>query len=655
MPTKSEEKGRLKPPTITLDAEPITLKLGKDNGFKTFLIEHYQTMLTVVSGILIIGAWITATAGNDVLKGFLYVAAIATGGYTTFRKAIPSLFRLKFDVNVLVTVAVIGAVFIGEWTEGAVVVFLFGISEALEDYSVEKARNSIKSLIEIAPKSALISRKGKTENIHVEEIQIGDIMIVKPGEKIAMDGNIVNGSSAINQAAITGESMPVEKRTGDEVFAGTLNIQGALEIEVTKLVKDTTLSKIIHLVEKAEEEKAPSQRFVDVFSKYYTPAIIVLALGIALIPPLLLGQTWEIWIYRGLAMLVVACPCALVVSTPISIVSAIGNGARNGVLIKGGAFLEEASKLRAIAFDKTGTLTKGSPEVTDIISLGKTEHEVISLASAIETKSEHPLAEAIVRYAEEKGVNKEEATEFESITGKGAKATIAGTVIYIGNPRLFQELQLDLMEIDGQIQYLQQEGKTVMILGTEQQLYGLIAVADQVRETSKKAIEELHQNGIESMVMLTGDNQQTAKAIASMVGISDYRGELLPQNKVKAIEDLNRQFGKTGMVGDGVNDAPALATASLGIAMGGAGTDTALETADIALMGDDLSKLSYLIRLSKKALQIIRQNITIALVIKLTALALIIPGWLTLWVAILTDVGATILVALNGMRLIRYS
>lgn len=655
MSTNSKEKKRYSSPKLVIDAEPLSLDLEKETGLDTFLIQHYQTMLTVLSGIFIIGAWITASMGNDVLRVSFYVAAIATGGYTTFRKAIPSLLHIKFDVNVLVTIAVIGAVFIGEWMEGAVVVFLFGISEALEDYSVEKARKSIRSLMEIAPKTALIVRQGRNEQVRVEDIQIGDIMLVKPGEKIAMDGQIVDGTSAINQAAITGEAMPVEKSNGDEVFAGTLNVQGALKIEVTKLVKDTTLSKIIHLVEKAEEEKAPSQRFVDVFTKYYTPAIMVLALGIALVPPLLLQQSWEVWVYRGLALLVVACPCALVVSTPISIVSAIGNGARNGVLIKGGAFLEEASRLKAVAFDKTGTLTKGTPEVTDVVSLSRTEHEVITLAAAIEEKSQHPLAEAIVRYAQEKDNDKVEATRFESITGKGAKANIAETTIYIGNPRLFQELKLDLKEYEGRIERLQQEGKTVMLLGTERELYGLIAVADQVRDTSKQAISKLQQQGIQSLVMLTGDNQQTAKAIADLVGVNDYRGELLPQDKVKAIEELNRKYGKTGMVGDGVNDAPALATATLGIAMGGAGTDTALETADIALMGDDLSKLPYLFRLSNKALQIIRQNIALALLIKLAALAMIIPGWLTLWVAILTDVGATILVALNGMRLIRYS
>jgi Cd2+/Zn2+-exporting ATPase len=618
-------------------------------------MEHYQILLTVLSGVFIVGAWITGGMGLEFLNILFYLTAIVTGGYTTIRKAIPSLFRLNFDVNVLVTIAIIGAVLIGEWVEGAVVAFLFGISEALEDFSVERARNSIRSLMQIEPKTALIRRQGTEQQVHVEDIQIGDIMVVKPGEKIAMDGKIIKGSSNINQAAITGESMPVEKGEGDEVFAGTLNVQGSLEVAVTKLVQDTTLAKIIHLVERAEEEKAPSQKFVDVFAKYYTPAIIFLAMGVTLVPPLLFGQAWEIWIYRGLALLVVACPCALVVSTPISIVSAIGNAARNGILIKGGAFLEEASRLKAIAFDKTGTLTKGSPEVTDIISVNKSKVDITSYASAIEKHSEHPLAEAIVRYAEDNESDPIEASEFESITGKGAKAKVGDTTLLIGNPRLFEELKVDLSKVKDQIQQLQEQGKTVMILGTDQELYGMIAVADQVRDTSKQAVQRLHQSGIDQMVMLTGDNNQTAKAIAETVGVDEYHGELLPENKVEAIQKLNQKYGKVATVGDGVNDAPALASASLGIAMGGAGTDTALETADIALMGDDLSKLPYLIRLSKKALQVIKQNIAIALGIKLLALALIIPGLLTLWVAILTDVGATILVALNGMRLIRFS
>lgn len=379
-----------------------------------------------------------------------------------------------------------------------------------------------------------------------------------------------------------------------------------------------------------------------------------MALAVTLSPPLMFGQPWDVWIYRGLALLVVACPCALVVSTPVSIVSAIGNAARNGILIKGGVFLEEASRLKVIAFDKTGTLTKGKPEVTDVIALAKREEDLLTYAGAIEKHSEHPLAESIVRYVGDEKASHVEASHFEAITGKGAKAQVDNQSVYIGNPRLFEELNLDLSNVNHQIQQLQEQGKTVMLMGTDKELYGIIAVADQVRESSKQAIEQLHQSGIEKMVMLTGDNEKTAKAVAKNIGIDEYHGELLPEDKVDAIQKLNHKYKKVAMIGDGVNDAPALATASLGIAMGGAGTDTALETADIALMADDLSKLPYLVRLSQKALQVIKQNITIALAIKFLALVLIIPGWLSLWVAILTDVGATILVTLNGMRLRRF-
>lgn len=637
-------------------------KAGAFEGYDVFLVGADQTktpfwkkkshIRIALSALLLVVGFIL---GENNFSTISFGISIIVGGFTLFRKGLRNLLRFQFDMNTLMTVAVLGAAAIGEWGEGATVVFLFAISEVLESYSMDKARQSIRSLMDIAPKEALIRRNNREMTVAIDDIKIGDIMIVKPGQKLAMDGTVVKGTSAINQSAITGESVPVTKLTGDEVFAGTLNEEGLLEVEVTKSVEDTTISKIIHLVEEAQAERAPSQAFVDKFAKYYTPAIILFALGLAVIPPLLMGADWGEWIYRGLAVLVVGCPCALVISTPVAIVTAIGNAAKNGVLIKGGVYLEETGSLKSIAFDKTGTLTKGKPEVTEVIAIKGDEYELFSIAAALEKGSQHPLALAIVRKAEkdESDFKKFEVENFSSITGKGIKATINDTHYHIGSPGLFEELFDNGLSdsLANQIKSLQKQGKTVMVLGNETDVLALIAVADQVRKSSKVAIQKLNELGIEHTVMLTGDNEATAKAIGYQVGVTDVYSELLPQEKLEAIKKL-KQNGKVAMVGDGVNDAPALATSTVGIAMGGAGTDTALETADIALMADDLTKLPFTIRLSRKALQIIKQNIAFALGIKIIALALIFPGWLTLWMAIFADMGATLLVTLNGLRLL---
>jgi Zn2+/Cd2+-exporting ATPase len=577
----------------------------------------------------------------------LFAASIIIGGFPLFTTGLKNLLRLDFDMKTLMTIAIIGAAIIGEWSEGAVVVILFAISEVLESYSMEKARASIRSLMEMAPKEALVIRKGKELLLKAEDIEVGDIMIVKPGQMLAMDGVIVEGSSSINQAAITGESVPVEKGVNDEVFAGTLNEEGFLKVNVTKIADDTTIAKIIHLVEEAQGEKAPSQRFVDKFAKYYTPVIIMIAILVAVIPPLFFTGDWSEWIYQGLAVLVVGCPCALVISTPVSIVTAIGNAARNGVLIKGGSFLEEAGAIKAIAFDKTGTLTKGVPAMTDFINLSG-EENLLSLVAALESKSQHPLATSIIRSASDyQGIAVE---QFTSIIGRGIKGQINGTEYRVGNTKLFDSIPDEILK---QITFLQNQGKTVMIIGMEQEIVGLIAVADEVRESSRKVIERLHQLGIKHTIMLTGDNQATARAISRQTGVKSFEAELLPANKLAFIKNLKDEYGGVAMVGDGVNDAPALASSTVGIAMGGAGTDTALETADIALMNDDLTKLPFTIKLSRKTLQIIKQNITLSLGIKLLALLLVVPGWLTLWIAIFADMGVTILVTLNALRLLR--
>lgn len=587
-----------------------------------------------------------------------YGASILVGGQRLFTTGLKNLLRLEFDMRTLMTIAVIGAAIIGEWGEGATVVILFSISEVLESYSMDKARQSIRSLMDIAPKEALIRRGNQEFTVEVDDIRIGDILIVKPGQKIAMDGKVVKGLSAVNQAAITGESVPVSKTIDDEVFAGTLNEEGLLEVKVTKHVDDTTIAKIIHLVEEAQAEKAPSQAFVDRFAKYYTPVIMFISLLVAVLPPLLFDGDWSKWVYQGLAVLVVGCPCALVISTPVSIVTAIGNAARNGVLIKGGIHLEEMGAIKAIAFDKTGTLTEGIPVVTDYLPQpNSNSKQLLSIIAALENGSQHPLASAIMKKAEQENLPYQDLVieDFSSITGKGIKGRVSGKMYYVGSPNLFDEILSNGIpaNLKATISDLQNEGKTVMVAGTSTEILGLLAVADEVRGNSKSVIQKLHSLGIQKTIMLTGDNKGTANAIGKQVGVSDIQADLLPQDKLTFIKDLRNKFDRVAMVGDGVNDAPALAASTVGIAMGGAGTDTAIETADIALMADDLGKLPFTLKLSRKALFIIKQNITFSLGIKLLALLLVIPGWLTLWIAIFADMGATLIVTLNGLRLLR--
>ena len=640
-------------PDKPLREEKQEVKEEKEPFYK-----KHSTLL--YASLLIVFGYISQFVNGEenIITSLLFAAAIVIGGYSLFKVGFQNMLHFEFDMKTLMTVAIIGAAIIGEWAEGAIVVILFAISEALERFSMDRARQSIRSLMDIAPKEALVRRNGQEMMIHVDDIAVGDIMIVKPGQKLAMDGVVVHGYSAVNQATITGESVPVEKTVDDEVFAGTLNEEGILEVKVTKLVEDTTISKIIHLVEEAQGERAPSQAFVDKFAKYYTPIIMIIAGLVAVVPPLLFGGSWGTWVYQGLAVLVVGCPCALVISTPISIVSAIGNAAKKGVLIKGGIYLEEMGALKAIAFDKTGTLTKGVPVVTDFKMLNNqvNAEDMLSIITALEYRSGHPLASAIMKKADEENISYTHVIvdDFSSITGKGIKGTINGTTYYIGNPKLFENLSVDFNnEQDQLVTALQNQGKTAMVVGTEKEILAVIAVADEVRESSKEVIQKLHQLGIKKTIMLTGDNKGTADAIGGHVGVTDIQAELLPQDKLEFIKKLRSKYGNVAMVGDGVNDAPALAASTVGIAMGGAGTDTALETADVALMGDDLRKLPFSIKLSRKALTIIKQNITFALAIKFIALLLVIPGWLTLWIAILSDMGATLLVALNGLRLMR--
>lgn len=613
--------------------------------------------LIISLGFILVAVISQLSLGEDhLLTKALYILAIIIGGFDLFKEGFSDLIKLDFSMESLMTIAIIGAAFIGEWAEGSIVVILFAISEALERFSMDKARQSIRSLMDIAPKEALIRRNNVEQLVSVDKIDIDDIMIIKPGQKIAMDGLVINGHSSVNQAAITGESVPVEKQLDDEVFAGTLNEEGVLEVKVTKKVTDTTIAKIIHLVEEAQGERAPAQAFVDKFAKYYTPFIIIMALLIVVVPPLFFGGDWNKWLYQGLSILVVGCPCSLVISTPVSIVSAIGNAAKNGVLVKGGVYLEEIGHLRAIAFDKTGTLTKGKPVVTDFIATSsETDINYLSIISSLESLSQHPLASAILKEADKTNVDYKsiQIEDFQSITGKGLTGIHQNIRYYIGSPKLFSASVIEETAVKVQYRQFQEQGKTAMYFGTDEQILGVIAVADEVRDSSAAVISELHKLSIEHTIMLTGDNTKTAESIGKQLGVTEIKGDLMPQEKLDSIKALRTTYNKVAMVGDGINDAPALAASTVGIAMGGAGTDTALETADVALMGDDLQKLPFIVRLSRQTLKVIKQNITFSLGIKLLALLLVIPGWLTLWIAIVADMGATLLVTLNGLRLMK--
>ncbi|MFD1851272.1 heavy metal translocating P-type ATPase [Oceanobacillus bengalensis] len=620
-----------------------TLKNKEGYGFITF------------SGILLALGFIGSYSGvSSLMTTIIYAIAIVISGYKPVKSAYYAIKSRSLDMNVLMSAAAIGAALIGEWFEGATVVWLFALGNILQNRSVENTRKSIRNLMDLAPSEAWVRVGTELVKRPVEEVSVGQIIVIKPGDRIPLDGEIIQGETSVNQAPITGESIPVDKLIGDTVYAGSINESGSIETKVTKLVQDTSLSKIIHLVEEAQEQKAPTQSFIDKFASVYTPIVFVLALIVIVIPPLLGFGTWGEWVYKGLALLVVACPCALVISTPVAIVSAIGNAAKNGVLIKGGAFLEKAGAINAIAFDKTGTLTEGKPKVSEIEAIGISEDELVSIAYTLEDYSTHPIAKTIVRYAKDHGVQANSGELFKNIVGKGVQATINGVVHYAGNIKLFEDLRVSLDDVRNKVEKIQNQGKTVVIIGTEQEIMGIISVADSIRSTTVKALDGLKQVGVNQLIMLTGDNKGTAKMISNETNVNRYFAELLPEDKVGAIKQLQKEGHKVAMVGDGINDAPALATADLGIAMGGAGTDTAMETADIVLMADNLEKLPHTMKLSKKALTIIKQNIWFSLIVKFVALILIFPGWLTLWMAVLSDTGAALIVIINAIRLLKF-
>jgi Cd2+/Zn2+-exporting ATPase len=583
----------------------------------------------------------------------LYVGAAITGAWFVAPKAWRALVRLRPDMNLLMIAAVCGAILINEFFEAATVAFLFAVSLALESWSVGRARRAIAALMSLSPETARVIRpEGGEQVMEVRDVPIGSSVVVLPGEKFPLDGKIVKGETTVNQAPITGESLPVAKSPGSEVFAGTINEDGAVEFVTTKHTEDTTLSRIIRMVGDAQSKRSPSEQWVERFARYYTPAVMGLALAVMVLPPLVVGS-WSQWFYQGLVLLVIACPCALVISTPVSIVAALTASARHGVLVKGGPYVEAPARLRAIAMDKTGTITEGQPEVRSIVPLsGHTEAEVLEIAAAVELRSEHPLAKAVVRAANARDIRPLAAEGFQAIKGKGATAIVADKLIWLGSHRLLEERGQETLEMHEQLERMEQDGSSVIVVGKDEHVCGLIALGDRIRPRARAAIQEMRDTGIERIVMLTGDNRGTGEAIGREAGVDEVQAELLPEDKVAAVEKLVSQYGRIAMIGDGVNDAPAMARAGLGIAMGAAGTDAALETADIALMGDDLLGVAWVIRHSRRTLAVIRQNIFASLGVKLIFVMLTLTGHASLWAAIAADMGTSLLVIFNGLRLL---
>ena len=648
-----------------LSASTITSAVA-DAGMRAWL-EHEEPiatgdraartrMILLASGAgLFVGGLIAAGAGADALRvNAFYAASILSAVPLTARKAWVALKHRSLDINVLMLIAAAGAIVLGQWSEAAAVVVLFAVAQLLEAQTLARARNAVRALIDLAPTEVLVRENGLERRVAVEGVSPGSIISVKPGDKLPLDGLVVEGMSAVNQAPVTGESLPVDKAPGDEVFAGSINGRGALEIKVTRFRRDTTLARIIHLVEQAQSQRAPAQTFVERFARIYTPAVIALAIGLALLPPLLFDADWHTWTYRALVLLVVSCPCALVISTPVSIVAALAGAARKGVLIKGGANLERAAQIRCVAIDKTGTLTLGTPEVVEVQTLkGDSIDAIIRLAASVEQRSEHPIASAIVRYAAARDIALDPGSSVSAHAGLGAEGMVNGFHVLLGNHRLFESRQLCSPDLHARVEELSSRGRTPVLVARDFEAVGLIGVADSTRPHGRAAVEMLRQQGIKAVVMLTGDSIATARAVAAELGLDDYRAELMPEDKVAAIEELRRMYGSVAMVGDGINDAPALARADVGIAMGAAGSDAALETADVALMADELLKLPYALRLSRAALTNIKVNLAISLVLKAAFVVAAVTGVATLWMAILADTGASVIVVANALRLLR--
>lgn len=630
-----------------------------------------QSWLTTASGVFTaLGFAVHAWLGGGVIAAFeagehalgstplpsviLYTLAVLLAARYVAPKAWLAAKRLRPDMNLLMTVAVAGAIGIGAWFEAATVSFFFALALALEAWSLGRARRAVAALMELAPPTARVRLEdGSERDVPAAEIRVGTHIIVRPGDKVPLDGRIAAGESEVNQAPITGESVPLFKAQGDEVFAGTINGEGALDVVTTKAANDTTLAQIIRMVGSAQSRRAPSEQWVEKFARIYTPVVMALAIVVFLAPPLLLGGAWDVWFYRSLVLLVIACPCALVISTPVTIVAALAGAAKQGVLVKGGTHLETPAHLKAVAMDKTGTLTEGRPQVVEIVPLdGRSETELLRLAAALEARSQHPIAHAILAKAIELKIATEPAESVQAIMGRGVTGRVAGRQVWLGSRRYIEERGVSSDMVLERADALSSAGRTIVAIGDEEDVWGLIAVADAVRPEAKDIVAALHRAGVKHVVMLTGDNRPTAEAIAQQTGIDEVQAELLPGDKVAAVEALVRRYGSVAMVGDGVNDAPAMGRANLGIAMGAMGSDAAIETADVALMSDDLSKLPWLVRHSRATLAVIRQNVGFSIAVKLLFTALTVIGLASLWGAIAADVGASLLVVLNGLRLL---
>ena len=613
----------------------------------------WRRSLVVGSGILLL-VGLGLQLASTVVPAWPFLAlSVVLGGVPTARRAIVSVQARHLDIHVLMVVAVIGAVVIQEWSEAASVVFLFALAQLLEAGAMERARGAIRALMELAPADALVRRADGSRRVAIDDVAIGDIVLVGPGEKIPVDGVVTAGSSHVNQAPVTGESLPSEKRVGDDVFAGTINGRGALDVEVTRLRRDSTLARVIHLVEQAQAQRAPSQTFVDRFARIYTPIVLSLAVLIAIVPPLF-GGAWDVWFYRALVLLVISCPCALVISTPVSIVSALAAAARKGVLIKGGAHLERLAAVTCVAFDKTGTLTKGTLRVQSVVVFSTAhEDDIRRWAAAVESRSEHPIGRAIIADADARELDLPTASHFVAFPGRGAEAIVDGARILLGSYRAFVDGDLVNADVRNAVDAISAAGSTAVLVARDGVTVGAISVSDEMRNGAPEALDVLRSQGIRRIAMLTGDRAAAAKAFATAAGVDEVRAELLPEDKVANVAELRRAHGPVAMIGEGVNDAPALAAADVGIAMGAAGTDVALETADVALMADELGKIPYAVRLSRATTRNIRANIAFSILLKAAFLVLAVTGAATLWMAVAADMGASLLVIANALRLLR--
>lgn len=584
----------------------------------------------------------------------LAFASIFLSGIDVYKKGFISLSKAQLNINALMSIAVTGAVFIRQWPEAAMVMFLFAVAELIEAKAFDRARNAFKKLLDLAPDMTTIqTSSGAWEVRSTKDVPVDSIVRVRPGERISLDGIIVKGISSINQAAITGESVPVEKSVRDKLFAGTINESAEIEFKVTSAAAHSTLAKIVETVESAQGARAPTQRFIDQFSKYYTPIVFFLALGVAILPPLLGGGQWYEWVYKALVLLVIACPCALVISTPVTIVSGLSGAAKHGILVKGGAYLEKGAHLKVIALDKTGTITFGKPRQTDFQVLhGSDPKTARSVAASLASRSDHPVSQAIALNAQDEGVPLQDVVEFAAIGGRGTKGVVSGEQYFLANHRLIEEMNICSPAVEELLEKYERDGKTVAILATSARILAVISVVDTVRPTSRDAVRKLHELGVKT-VMLSGDNQLTADKIAREVGIDEARGHLLPEDKMQAVKGYSAQNQVIGMVGDGINDAPALASADIGFSMGVAGTDIAIETSDVAIMNDDLGKIPHFIQISRSTNKILKQNISLAIGIKAIFFILTLLGLSTMWMAVFADTGASLLVVLNGLRLNR--